>query len=67
MKFKVGDKVKVYGHYTRKLGYVPQYYSMDGAIGKVRQIVNKNEIIIQYSGPSKDVGEVHPNQCRRFK
>jgi hypothetical protein len=63
-KFKVGDRVAVYGFRPRKTGSGTHFYSW-GDRGEVIEIVNDDEIVVQFDDGTE--GEVHPKQCRKLK
>lgn len=64
MKYKIDDRVIVYGHRPTEVGINADHYSSYGTMGSVSSIVDDSEIIVNYDDGTSS--EVHPKQCRRL-
>ena len=63
MKFKVGDRVAIFGYHGSRLGSGNADFYARGTRATVVQVCNDSEIIVK-SGRSEF--EIHPKQCRRL-
>lgn len=62
-KFKIGDRVAVYGHVAdagKYRGYIRGYKAV------VTCTIASDEIVIKFDGDGSEV-EIHPKQCRKLK